>query len=482
MTLTLLNCEQETVDINTEIQQEKKLSRISFNHFKTLVNVKSLTKLEEIFSSNNSNKRTTSSDPTVLMDDIIRVQFEDYATYTFKIVAETEANEFYNLVLHVNNQQEITKSNILKYTPSESWLSDPTQYFSGNVAVMNNNFFDLSSLTDVLRNDSCITSISTEWTCEFGNAHYQGHPECTDATWWEFYIVIETGSCSGSSNDGGNFDPFGSNPNNSGGPSGGGSPDGNNINTSPNVLGDIDVFLANANAVATGLEIQPNTLEYAWLTNYSENEDKVNKLVKYLNDNGFSAESKDLANQIVKAGKNNILVSAFPFVKYPEGSDYTSRYHKLTEYLKNQIPKVADIPKIVNAINEFTQLPSDEIKNALKWGEGPVLHVSQLDNYPGCSTCSIDTVGYFDRENPDNIYLDIDYVNLIEDGNVTETDDDAYIFFLGTTILHELVHWGEFNNENFTYEGEEGRHFEFRVYNANVNPDNARLILDRYEN
>jgi len=57
--------------------------------------------------------------------------------------------------------------------------------------------------------------------------------------------------------------------------------------------------------------------------------------------------------------------------------------------------------------------------------------------------------------------------------------NEAYLFFLGTTILHEFMHWGENNNENFTYDGEEGVKFE--VYGTNVQPDNARVILNRFE-
>jgi len=295
-TLTLLNCEKETVDIKTEAQQEKKLSRISFNRFKNMVSAKSLIKFEEAFSPNTPNERTSSSsDPKVIMDDIVKVQFDDFATYTFKVIAETEADEFYNLVLHINDQQEVTKSNILKYTPSESWLLDPTQYFSGNVAIMDNNFFDVSSLTDVLRNDSCVTGVSTGWECHYGNNHYPGGTgvnKCNGPIFeYTFVIEIETGPCSGSPNDGGNIDPLGGLPNNPGGPSGGGSPDGNNINTSPNVLGDIDIFLANANAVASGLGIQPPDLEYAWLTNYNNNKDKVYEIVDYANEVGINEES-----------------------------------------------------------------------------------------------------------------------------------------------------------------------------------------------
>ncbi|MER3374112.1 MAG: hypothetical protein RIM83_05695 [Allomuricauda sp.] len=69
-------------------------------------------------------------------------------------------------------------------------------------------------------------------------------------------------------------------------------------------------------------------------------------------------------------------------------------------------------------------------------------------------------------------------MNQLENGNLIENDNDAAIFFIGTTILHEYIHYGDYSS-GFEYPGEEGRKFEIRVYGQNVQPDNARLILNR---
>ncbi len=161
-------------------------------------------------------------------------------------------------------------------------------------------------------------------------------------------------------------------------------------------------------------------------------------------------------------------------MKYPKGSDYDTKYPRLTEYLRNQLPKIADIPKIVDAMHEFTQLPKDRIRQDLQWGKGPIVEIVQLDNYDPGKTDS-DTAGFFDDESPDRVLLDIDYVNLVE--NET-SDPDALIFWIGTTIVHEYVHYGDFNN-GFDYMGEEGRLFEISVYGENVQPERARIVLDR---
>lgn len=210
-----------------------------------------------------------------------------------------------------------------------------------------------------------------------------------------------------------------------------------------------------------------------WFLN-DANEPFAVSIHDFLNAVGRTDDMIQRAKDITVATMYGTLVSIAPFVKYPKGSNYAGQYPKLTEYLKNQLPKVAFIPKIVDAIHEFTQLPINQIRQDLQWDNGPILEVVQLDDYPDCSTCNKDTVGYFDRpNNPDRILLDIDYGNLIKN------DNDAAIFFIGTTILHEYVHWGENSNEDFIYYGEEGVKFEIKAYGQNVQPENARLILNR---
>ncbi|MDC6390860.1 hypothetical protein PP182_19400 [Maribacter sp. PR1] len=69
----------------------------------------------------------------------------------------------------------------------------------------------------------------------------------------------------------------------------------------------------------------------------------------------------------------------------------------------------------------------------------------------------------------------------MENGSLPENDNDAAIFFIGTTILHEYVHYGDYTN-GFDYPGEEGEKFEIMVYGTNVMPENARLILNKIIN
>ncbi|MFC4220018.1 hypothetical protein [Flagellimonas marina] len=119
-------------------------------------------------------------------------------------------------------------------------------------------------------------------------------------------------------------------------------------------------------------------------------------------------------------------------------------------------------------------MPLSQIQKELQWGEGPEIHIVQLDNYDPGKTDE-DSAGYFDKHTPHRILLDIDYVNLVE--NET-SDPDALIFWVGTTVLHEYVHYGNFVT-GFEFLGEDGRLFETKVYGENVQPDRARIVLNR---
>ncbi|HEX6981913.1 MAG TPA: hypothetical protein VF181_04060, partial [Balneolaceae bacterium] len=106
------------------------------------------------------------------------------------------------------------------------------------------------------------------------------------------------------------------------------------------------------------------------------------------------------------------VISLYPTVKYPPNSTYAQDYPKLTEYLKNKLPTLKDNETIISAIEKYTSLSREEIKEQLQWGEGPTLKIAQLADM--CNSCSVGTIGLFDPDTPNTIYLDIDYVTTFE--------------------------------------------------------------------
>jgi hypothetical protein len=165
-------------------------------------------------------------------------------------------------------------------------------------------------------------------------------------------------------------------------------------------------------------------------------------------------------------------VSCFPLVKYPEGSDYSTKYPKLTEYLKNQLPRIGDIDRLVGNLSYLTNMTRSEVKRQLKWGEGPIIKVAQLEDSP--FNLGGDAYGLFNKNNPNELVLDIDIVNKLELSLWGTEDADVLSFFIGVIILHEFTHYGDFNFHNDYYKGnsnspEEGYAFEQYSYGQQVN-------------
>lgn len=78
-------------------------------------------------------------------------------------------------------------------------------------------------------------------------------------------------------------------------------------------------------------------------------------------------------------------------------------------------------------------------------------------------------------------FLDIDLVNQLENSTPNSNLANAFVFLIGVTILHEYVHYGDynFNEDTWLYPQEEGLLFEKDVYGQSVWISNAEIVLKR---
>ena len=271
-----------------------------------------------------------------------------------------------------------------------------------------------------------------------------------------------------------------------------GSGGGNNTPLCPGVtpcIEELQSFDANCNCVNNFNPITPinSSIYYAkevniclgrilttdQLTGLDNNEDFTLAVHNYLVlDNGECdpTADTDFAELVVEAGANGTLISAFPFVKYPPNSNYANLYPKLTEYLKNQLPTLKNNSTIINAIKTYTSQTTAQIQQHLQWGQGPTIRIEQLGTAYGKFKKSTD---------PDSLYLDIDLVNQLESTTPNSNLANAFAFLIGVTVLHEYVHYGDYNyNGDFwQYPQEEGLLFETDVYGQSVWIHNAEIIL-----
>ncbi|HWV70774.1 MAG TPA: hypothetical protein VN040_03630, partial [Pseudosphingobacterium sp.] len=89
--------------------------------------------------------------------------------------------------------------------------------------------------------------------------------------------------------------------------------------------------------------------------------------------------------------------------------------------------------------------PEAEILSKIEFGKGPEIVIKELG--------SSSEYGYFnDAEDPNVVNVNASWVRGLEAANLTSTQQ-ATVFLLGVTLLHEFVHQARFaNNLDHNYE------------------------------
>lgn len=138
-------CQEESIRDVQEVPQERTVKRISLNELNNRIgNSHGYTKLSPMFDVNHtetsglSRRLEASDNPYLLTDEIVVVEKENSTFYTFKIESDAIGNEFYNLVVVMDEFNEIRSAKILEYTPSTSWLEDTSQPFKGELKTQVN--------------------------------------------------------------------------------------------------------------------------------------------------------------------------------------------------------------------------------------------------------------------------------------------------------------------------------------------------------
>ncbi len=130
-------------------------------------------------------------------------------------------------------------------------------------------------------------------------------------------------------------------------------------------------------------------------------------------------------------------------------------YPKLAYYLKNDMPKIMQVPAIVSAFKKIGGINKQKLRSALQWNQGPSLNISAMNVCgsfrPGISSHTL------------NISKTV--VEEFEAGRGIRQARGGRVYAVGVTILHELMHWADDQNGNVRPD-EEGNTFEKLVYGS----------------
>ena len=151
-------------------------------------------------------------------------------------------------------------------------------------------------------------------------------------------------------------------------------------------------------------------------------------------------------------------------------------FPNFARYVRRSMPTVVTVPVIVQNMRRFGSLSRSELINALTWGSGPRLKIVNLwsgSGLPDFNQCGgvAAANGCFRPVSPDSIELDRSVVAAFETdpggaGSDLNTRGQK-VFIAGTTLLHELCHWGNFNH-NVRETAEAGVAFEVATYGRNT--------------
>ena len=456
--LLFWNCDKNEDITAHETPQERTMTEISFEDFKSNSrlnkNFQSLNPnfgIDQLSAKSNLNQKSLNDfdNAIILTDKIIKIKKNGFTTYTFTIFTQTENDEFYNLVLYVNENQEIYKSYILKYTPSEKWLANINQPFSGNVKIINNDVYNLGNLLQSKKshsaksnaNDDCAEVVMT-YECSHGVEGHRQDPRSSGCTAQDFYVYLDIISvpCSTVGGDDGFFDTStGAGTTTSGGSDGG-------IITAPNTV----PYTAVLKNFESGL-LNINERNY-----YHSNSNIKNTIDLYLIQKNFSDVSKYDAKSALNFGHSiGLNFQQFDWVFNNRGSedlnaiqgyliDIGSITPKIKGFIKEAIDSeietnnsakvdfddqiIDELEGIAKCIYEKLKISSTGFKNSIKKfdGEFPVSHLKFTINN------NLETAVYGKTHPPINYITEVEISN-----NALQNLSD-----LGKAMVfaHEIIH------------------------------------------
>lgn len=168
----LLNaCQKDSLNDSQETLGKKEIKRISLNELNARIgNSDSYNKLRMLFDINQSNNNqnfhqrlSTDDNPYLLTDEIVMIEKDSISFYTFRIQSNISNSTFYNFVLAIDALNTIHSARILEYIPSNNWLQDTTQPFSGQVKAYDNDLFNLTNISQLFAarfTQPCVTGVT----------------------------------------------------------------------------------------------------------------------------------------------------------------------------------------------------------------------------------------------------------------------------------------------------------------------------------
>lgn len=147
-----------------------------------------------------------------------------------------------------------------------------------------------------------------------------------------------------------------------------------------------------------------------------------------------------------------------------------SEYPKLSKWIDVNLIMVLCKPLVFSAFKRYSELSDKDARNVLATDFGPVLHsmffIENHDGEPGI-------------KNGRSVYKSagypVDWIFLAKiicakfENSENDARDNRMHILLESTILHEMVHWGDTLDGRRQRQHEEGKMFELHAYGHQIN-------------
>lgn len=131
-------------------------------------------------------------------------------------------------------------------------------------------------------------------------------------------------------------------------------------------------------------------------------------------------------------------------------------YPKLSNWIECEIPKVKGKPKVFAAFLKYAELNKKKAKLALQKGQPPEINFDTMPNSNG---------RFSGKKFPNKVFLAKAICDRFES---TDSKNLKMHLLLESTLLHEMVHWGDWK-DGIDHPKEEGKEFEKEAYGRDIN-------------
>lgn len=132
-------------------------------------------------------------------------------------------------------------------------------------------------------------------------------------------------------------------------------------------------------------------------------------------------------------------------------------YPRLAMWICDNLPKVRDNPKVFVAFQKYASLKEKVAERAIKHGDPPVIEFRHMPTSNG---------EFIGSKYPDTVFISKDICDRFQ-GSETDARDPRMHLIVESTLLHEMVHWGDWMDGKVTA-GELGKSFEKEAYGKDI--------------